>query len=253
MQSDKDKSKNAHFGFREIPHSAKSGLVSEVFNSVAERYDLMNDLMSFGLHRMWKHFAVRQSGVREGQQVIDVAGGTGDLASLFAQRTGPRGRVVIADVNDAMLKVGRSRLADRGIVGNVQFVQADAERLPFRDNHFDCVSVAFGLRNMTHMDRALESMFRVLKPGGRILILEFSRPTRSGLARVYDAYSFAVIPRLGRLVANDEASYRYLVESIRRHPDQQALKALMEAAGFVRVNYFNLSGGIVALHRAYKV
>lgn len=249
----KDDGKTAHFGFREIPESAKSSLVAQVFHSVAERYDLMNDLMSLGLHRLWKHFTMQQSNVREGQRVMDVAGGTGDLAYLFARRVGPRGQVVIADVNESMLKVGRSRLADRGIAGNVEFVQADAESLPFPDNHFDCISIAFGLRSMTHMDRALGSMLRVLKPSGRILVLEFSCPTRVGLAKMYDAYSFAVVPMLGRLVANDEASYRYLVESIRRHPDQEALKAMMEAAGFARVNYFNLSGGIVALHKAYKV
>jgi demethylmenaquinone methyltransferase/2-methoxy-6-polyprenyl-1,4-benzoquinol methylase len=241
-----------HFGFREVPESAKAGLVGRVFSSVAGRYDLMNDLMSFGIHRLWKRFTVEQANVHPGNRVLDVAGGTGDLAAAFAARVGARGLVTVADINVAMLEVGRARFADRGLAGNVEFVQADAENLPFPDNQFDCASIAFGLRNVTHMDRALASMFRLLKPGGRLLVLEFSKPVLPGLNAVYDAYSFNILPKLGRLIANDEASYRYLVESIRKHPDQETLKGMMEAAGFERVHYFNLSGGIVALHKGYK-
>ncbi len=241
-----------HFGFREVPESDKAGLVGQVFSSVAGRYDLMNDLMSLGVHRLWKRFAIEQAGVRPGHKVLDVAGGTGDLSAVFAAKVGPGGLVTVADINAAMLEVGRGRLADRGLAGNVEFVQADAEDLPFPDNHFDCVSIAFGLRNVTHMDRALASMFRVLKPGGRLLVLEFSKPVLPGLGAIYDAYSFNILPKLGKLIANDEASYRYLVESIRKHPDQETLKGMIEQAGFERVHYFNLSGGIVALHKGYK-
>ncbi len=242
-----------HFGFREVSARDKAGLVARVFDSVADRYDLMNDAMSFGIHRVWKQFAVSQSGVRRGQRVLDVAGGTGDLTAKFAGRVGPAGTVVIADINAAMLDVGRRRLADRGVAGNVEFVQADAERLPFEDDYFDCVSIAFGLRNVTRKEAALASMFRVLKPGGRLLVLEFSRPVLPGLGRLYDLYSFSLLPLMGRIIANDEDSYRYLVESIRKHPDQETLKSMMEAAGFERTHYFNLSGGIVALHRGYKL
>jgi demethylmenaquinone methyltransferase/2-methoxy-6-polyprenyl-1,4-benzoquinol methylase len=212
----------------------------------------MNDLMSLGIHRLWKQFAVEASGVRGGFRVLDVAGGTGDLAAKFAVRVGQRGQVVLADINESMLGVGRARLADRGIVGNVAFVQANAENLPFPENYFDRVSIAFGLRNVTHIDRALSSMFRVLKPGGMLLVLEFSRPVAPGLNKLYDAYSFNVLPWLGRVIAQDEGSYRYLAESIRKHPDQETLKTMMERAGFERVQYFNLSGGIVALHKGYK-
>jgi demethylmenaquinone methyltransferase/2-methoxy-6-polyprenyl-1,4-benzoquinol methylase len=244
---------STHFGYREVPEADKSRLVGEVFNSVASKYDLMNDLMSFGIHRLWKRFAVAQSGVRRGQRVLDVAGGSGDLAARFADLVAPNGEVVLSDINASMLTVGRARLADRGIVGNVEFVQADAENLPFPTDHFDCVSIAFGLRNVTHIDRALAAMYRVLKPGGRLLVLEFSRPVAPGLGRAYDLYSFTVLPRLGELVARDAASYRYLAESIRKHPDQETLKAMMTAVGFERVHYFNLTGGIVALHKAYKL
>ena len=247
-----DPGERTHFGFREVPADAKRGLVGEVFRSVAGRYDLMNDLMSLGLHRAWKQFALLQSGVRAGGQVLDVAGGTGDMTARFAARVGPTGQVVLNDINDAMLAIGRERLVDRGIAGNVEFVRADAETLPFPAHHFDCVSIAFGLRNVTHIDRALASMYRVLKPGGKLLVLEFSRPTMAALKPVYDAYSFNVLPWLGRVVAGDEASYRYLVESIRRHPDQEQLKAMMQTAGYERVQYYNLSGGIVALHVGHK-
>ncbi len=250
--SEAPEDRTTHFGYREVPASQKPRMVAEVFHSVASRYDMMNDLMSFGVHRLWKHFAVAQSGVRRGNRVLDVAGGSGDLSARFARIVGPGGTVVLSDINDSMLEVGRARLADRGIAGNVEFVQADAESLPFPDNHFDCVSIAFGLRNVTHIDRALASMYRVLKPAGRLLVLEFSKPVLPGLNRLYDAYSFGVLPRLGQLVAKDAASYRYLAESIRKHPDQETLKQMMVTAGFERVHYFNLTGGIVALHKGYK-
>ena len=250
-QPDKQE-RTTHFGFREVPESAKDSLVAGVFHSVANKYDLMNDLMSLGIHRLWKQFATEASGVRGGFRVLDVAGGTGDLAAKFAARVGQRGQVVLADINASMLGVGRARLADRGIVGNVAFVQANAENLPFPENYFDRVSIAFGLRNVTHIDRALSSMFRVLKPGGMLLVLEFSRPVVPGLNNLYDAYSFNVLPWLGRVIAQDEGSYRYLAESIRKHPDQETLKTMMERAGFGRAQYYNLSGGIVALHKGYK-
>jgi len=244
--------KTTHFGFREVPESAKAGMVGQVFSSVASRYDVMNDVMSLGIHRLWKRFTIGQAGVRAGQKVLDLAGGTGDLAAQFVSQVGPTGSVTVADINAAMLDVGRARFADRGLAGNVEFVQANAECLPFPDNHFDCITIAFGLRNVTHIDAALASMFRVLKPGGRLLVLEFSKPVLPGLNAVYDAYSFHLLPKLGKLIANDEDSYRYLVESIRKHPDQETLKGMMEKAGFERAHYFNLSGGIVALHKGYK-
>ncbi|MCI3953708.1 MAG: ubiE [Burkholderiales bacterium] len=237
------------FGYQSVAEDEKAQRVAGVFDSVASRYDLMNDLMSLGLHRLWKRFTVEQSAVRSGDRVLDVAGGTGDLARLFARRVGSRGEVVLTDVNASMLKIGRDRLLDAGVIAPV--AQCDAEKLPFPANRFDCVSVAFGLRNMTHKDIALAEMRRVLKPGGRLLVLEFSRVWKP-LAPLYDAYSFQVLPRLGERVAGDGASYRYLAESIRLHPDQQALKQMMEHAGLERVEYFNLNAGIVALHRAYK-
>jgi len=244
--------KTTHFGFREVPESDKAGMVGQVFSSVASRYDVMNDVMSFGIHRLWKRFTIGQAGVRAGQKVLDLAGGTGDLAAQFVPQVGPAGSVTVADINAAMLDVGRARFADAGLAGNVEFVQANAECLPFPDNYFDCITIAFGLRNVTHIDAALASMFRVLKPGGRLLVLEFSKPVLPGLNAVYDAYSFHLLPKLGKLIANDEDSYRYLVESIRKHPDQETLKGMMEKAGFERTHYFNLSGGIVALHKGYK-
>jgi demethylmenaquinone methyltransferase / 2-methoxy-6-polyprenyl-1,4-benzoquinol methylase len=241
--------KKTDFGFREVPEDEKARRVAGVFDSVASRYDLMNDLMSLGQHRLWKRFTVEQSMVRAGERVLDVAGGTGDLARHFAKRVGPGGMVVLSDINRSMLSIGRDRLLDEGRV--LPAAQCDAERLPFGSHSFDCVSVAFGLRNMTHKDAALTEMHRVLKPGGRLLVLEFSRVWKP-LAPLYDAYSFQVLPRLGEAVAGDGASYRYLAESIRMHPDQDTLKAMMEGAGFDRVDYFNLAAGIVALHRGVK-
>jgi demethylmenaquinone methyltransferase/2-methoxy-6-polyprenyl-1,4-benzoquinol methylase len=238
------------FGYRKVPEEEKAARVDEVFGSVAPRYDLMNDLMSGGLHRWWKRFAVEASGVRPGERVLDIAGGTGDLARLFARRVGAAGEVVMTDINRAMLKLGRDRLLDAGIVAPV--AQCNAESLPFGRDRFDCVSVAFGLRNMTRKEVALAEMRRVLKPGGRLLVLEFSK-VWGPLAPLYDAYSFGVLPRLGRLVAGDAGAYRYLAESIRMHPDQESLKGIMEHAGFERVEYFNLAAGIVALHRGYKL
>jgi demethylmenaquinone methyltransferase/2-methoxy-6-polyprenyl-1,4-benzoquinol methylase len=244
--------KTTHFGYQEVPEDQKVRMVGGVFDSVASRYDLMNDLMSGGVHRIWKRVAIELSGVRPGQQVLDVAGGTGDLTLRFSREVGPSGRVVLSDINAAMLGTGRDRLLDEGVCGNVDFALADAEALPFRDASFDCVTIAFGLRNVTRKDRALASMLRVLKPGGRLLVLEFSRPTSELLGKLYDAYSFGVIPKIGRLVAGDEDSYRYLAESIRMHPDQDTLRDMMEDAGFERCDYHNLTGGIVAIHRGFR-
>lgn len=245
--------KTTHFGFEEVPYEEKVRKVAGVFHSVAGKYDLMNDLMSMGIHRLWKRYTLDMSGVRQGDHVLDLAGGTGDLAEKFARMVGPRGSVTLADINDSMLRMGRERLVNDGIIGNVQYVQANAECLPFPDNHFDAITIAFGLRNVTDKDAALRSMFRVLKPGKPLLVLEFSRPVIKPLNPIYDAYSFKILPLLGKLFANDPDSYRYLAESIRKHPDQQTLKSMMEAAGFGRCEYFNLSGGIVALHRGYKL
>jgi len=253
MTDERQEQGTTYFGYREVPTGAKSGMVASVFRSVARRYDIMNDLMSLGVHRFWKQFAIGTTHLRRGQRVLDVAGGSGDMTALAAGRVGPKGRVVLSDINEAMLDVGRERLADRGIVGNVDFVRADAESLPFASDHFDCVIIAFGLRNVTHIDRALASMQRVLKPGGCLVVLEFSRVTVDSLRRLYDAYSFNVLPLLGRYVAKDEDSYRYLAESIRRHPDQETLKGMMEHAGFERVRYHNLSAGVVAVHKGYKL
>ncbi|MDR3323967.1 MAG: bifunctional demethylmenaquinone methyltransferase/2-methoxy-6-polyprenyl-1,4-benzoquinol methylase UbiE [Zoogloeaceae bacterium] len=239
-----------HFGFQTVSEGEKAGRVAEVFDSVASRYDLMNDLMSAGLHRLWKRFAIAQSGVRAGSRVLDIAGGTGDLALAFAKKVGKTGLVALTDINNAMLNRGRDRLLDKG--HPVPAAQCNAEFIPFRDNSFDCVSVAFGLRNMTHKEQALAEMYRVLKPGGRLLVLEFSRVWKP-LSPLYDFYSFKVIPRIGQLVTEDADSYQYLAESIRVHPDQETLKGMMEAVGLEKVEYFNLSLGVVALHRAYKV
>jgi len=244
--------RTTHFGFREIPVEEKVRRVGEVFRSVADKYDLMNDLMSLGVHRLWKRFAVEVADLRPGQQVLDLAGGTGDLAALMAPRVEPAGRVVLSDINAAMMDVGRRRLVDRGLVDNIAYVQADAEALPFPDASFDRVTMGFGLRNVTRKERALAEMHRVLRPGGLALVLEFSHPVHPGLARLYDAYSFQVLPRLGRLVAGDADSYRYLAESIRVHPDQATLRGMMEDAGLVRCDWHNLTGGIVAVHRGWK-
>ncbi len=241
-----------HFGYKQVAAEEKAGLVAEVFHSVASKYDMMNDLMSMGVHRLWKRYTIEMSGVRRGQRVLDLAGGTGDLAMKFSPIVGPDGQVVLADINASMLEVGRQRLVDAGIVGNVEYAQVNAETLPFPDNHFDLITIAFGLRNVTDKDKALASMHRVLKPGGRLLVLEFSKPTLPGLSPVYDLYSFTMLPLMGKLVTGDADSYRYLAESIRMHPNQETLKEMMETAGFDRVEYFNLSGGIVALHRGFK-
>ena len=241
-----------HFGFQNVAESEKASKVAEVFHSVAGRYDLMNDVLSGGMHRLWKHFTIELSGVRAGNKVLDIAGGTGDLTRKFSRLVGAEGQVVLADINDSMLKVGRDRLLDKGISGNVHFVQANAECLPFPDNHFDVVTIAFGLRNVTHKDTAIASMLRVLKPGGRLLVLEFSKPKNPVLSKIYDTYSFNFMPLAGKLITNDADSYRYLAESIRMHPDQETLKAMMEVAGFERVTYHNMTGGIVALHRGIK-
>ncbi len=245
--------RTTHFGYQQVPVDEKAARVADVFHSVAGRYDLMNDLMSMGIHRLWKRLTLERSGVRRGHQVLDIAGGTGDLTLKFAQRVGPAGRVVLADINASMLRVGRDKLLDQGVGGNVEYVQANAERLPFPDNSFDCITIAFGLRNVTDKDAALASMARVLKPGGRLLVLEFSKPVHGALSRVYDEYSFRLLPKIGEWVAHDADSYRYLAESIRMHPDQQTLKSMMEGAGLERVEYTNLTGGIVALHRGIKL
>ena len=238
-----------HFGFEQVAEADKARRVAGVFDSVARRYDLMNDLMSGGLHRLWKVFTIDRSGVREGSRVLDVAGGTGDLSLAFAKRAGKSGQVWLTDINNAMLTHGRDRLADKGVL--LPVAQCDAEKLPFPDSYFDCVTVAFGLRNMTHKESALAEMYRVLRPGGRLLVLEFSHVWKP-LAPLYDFYSFKVIPRVGEIVTKDEASYRYLAESIRMHPDQETLRAMLLQCGFEKVDYFNLTLGVVALHRGFK-
>jgi demethylmenaquinone methyltransferase/2-methoxy-6-polyprenyl-1,4-benzoquinol methylase len=247
-----DQNDDTHFGFKTVAKDQKANLVAGVFHSVAGKYDLMNDVMSFGIHRLWKRYTIDCSGVRPGQKVLDLAGGTGDLAAKFARIVGPTGEVVLADINDSMLQVGRDKLRDKGIVGNVSYVQADAEKLPFEDNTFDLITIAFGLRNVTDKDAALRSMLRVLKPGGRLLVLEFSKPNVEMLSKAYDLYSFHIMPKMGEFIAQDKDSYQYLAESIRMHPDQDTLKGMMESAGFEKVDYHNLTGGIVALHRGFK-
>ena len=241
------------FGFEQVPIADKAGRVRAVFDSVANRYDLMNDLMSGGAHRLWKQFALSLTGLKTGGRALDVAGGTGDLAVGLARQVGRSGLVMLTDINATMLAAGRDRLINEGLVGNVLCAQADAEALPFADASFDCVTIGFGLRNVTDKARALSQMRRVLKPGGQLLVLEFSKPTTPTLQSLYDAYSFRLLPLMGRLVAGDAASYRYLAESIRRHPDQETLLAMLREAGLAECRYHNLMGGIVAVHRGYRL
>lgn len=241
-----------HFGYKTVAADDKAGMVRGVFDSVASRYDVMNDLMSAGLHRIWKRYTVDQAGLRRGNVVLDLAGGTGDLARVFSKQVGKEGHVVLADINAAMLQQGRARLVDAGVAGNVSITQVDAQHLPFDSNTFDCITIAFGLRNVTDKDAALRSMYRVLKPGGKVMVLEFSRPSEA-IKPAYDLYSFKVLPALGKVIADDADSYQYLAESIRMHPDQETLKDMMQQAKFERCRFHNLAAGIVALHIGYKV
>lgn len=243
---------STHFGYKTVESDQKADLVADVFHSVAAKYDIMNDVMSFGIHRMWKRFTIESAGARPGMKVLDLAGGTGDLTAKFSHLVGDRGQVTLADINDSMLKVGREKLRNKGIVGNVNYVQANAEALPFPDNHFDIITIAFGLRNVTDKDAAIRSMLRVLKPGGKLLVLEFSKPQHDIMRKIYDLYSFKILPKMGSLITQDADSYEYLAESIRMHPDQETLKGMMVEAGFEQVEYTNMTDGIVALHKGYK-
>ncbi|QYJ82013.1 MULTISPECIES: bifunctional demethylmenaquinone methyltransferase/2-methoxy-6-polyprenyl-1,4-benzoquinol methylase UbiE [Shewanella] len=245
-------SNSTHFGYKTVDAEKKADLVADVFHSVAAKYDIMNDVMSFGIHRLWKRFTIESAGARPGMKVLDLAGGTGDLTAKFSHIVGNTGQVTLADINDSMLKVGREKLRNRGVVGNVNYVQANAEALPFPDNHFDIITIAFGLRNVTDKDAAIRSMLRVLKPGGKLLILEFSKPQHDLMRKVYDLYSFKVLPKMGDIITQDAGSYEYLAESIRMHPDQETLKGMMIDAGFEQVEYTNMTDGIVALHKGYK-
>ena len=252
MKSEQNSEEKTHFGYKDVDKNQKESLVADVFHSVAAKYDIMNDVMSFGVHRLWKRFTIDASNVRPGQKVLDLAGGTGDLTRKFSEIVGDTGQVVLADINDSMIKVGREKLHNLGAVGNIEYVQANAQALPFAENTFDLVTIAFGLRNVTDKDEALRSIFRVLKPGGRLLVLEFSKPEQEWLNKAYDFYSFKILPEMGGLIANDKESYQYLSESIRMHPNQETLKSMMETAGFDQVEYTNLTGGIVALHKGFK-
>ncbi|ASJ98085.1 MULTISPECIES: bifunctional demethylmenaquinone methyltransferase/2-methoxy-6-polyprenyl-1,4-benzoquinol methylase UbiE [Shewanella] len=245
-------SNSTHFGYKTVDAEKKADLVADVFHSVAAKYDIMNDVMSFGIHRLWKRFTIESAGARPGMKVLDLAGGTGDLTAKFSHIVGNTGQVTLADINDSMLKVGREKLRNRGVVGNVNYVQANAEALPFPDNHFDIITIAFGLRNVTDKDSAIRSMLRVLKPGGKLLILEFSKPQHDLMRKIYDIYSFKVLPKMGDIITQDAGSYEYLAESIRMHPDQETLKGMMVDAGFEQVEYTNMTDGIVALHKGYK-
>jgi demethylmenaquinone methyltransferase/2-methoxy-6-polyprenyl-1,4-benzoquinol methylase len=247
-----EQEQTTHFGYQTVNAEDKVEKVAEVFHSVAAKYDVMNDVMSFGIHRLWKRFTIDNSGVRAGHKILDLAGGTGDLTAKFSKIVGQQGQVILADINNSMLNVGRNKLRNNGIVGNVEYVQANAECLPFADNTFDIVTIAFGLRNVTNKDAALSSIYRVLKPGGRLLVLEFSKPETEALTKLYDFYSFSILPKMGELIAKDSESYQYLAESIRMHPDQETLKSMMETAGFEECSYHNLTGGIVALHKGFK-
>ena len=250
---DTKESTTTHFGFQQVDKDQKAGLVGEVFTSVASRYDIMNDLMSAGIHRLWKRFTVEVSAVRKGHRVLDLAGGTGDLAAKFSRLVGDQGEVILSDINQSMLATGRDKQTDLGNTGNISYVLGDAQYLPFQSNYFDCVTIGFGLRNVTDKDLALRSILRVLKPGGRLLVLEFSKPGNPLLSKIYDSYSFKLLPKIGKLIAQDEDSYRYLAESIRMHPDQETLKGMLEDAGFVDCEYHNMTGGIVAIHKGMKV
>jgi len=251
-QTQQNSEEKTHFGYQEVPVTEKANKVAEVFHSVADKYDLMNDLMSGGVHRLWKRYTIETSGAKKGDVILDLAGGTGDLAAKFSRIVGSNGLVTLSDINGSMLERGRERLTDMGIAGNIEYVQANAECLPFDDNQYNITTMAFGLRNVTDKDAALRSIYRCLKPGGKLMVLEFSKPVVPGLSTLYDQYSFKLLPLIGKLVANDEDSYRYLAESIRMHPDQETLKGMMEAAGFEKCSYHNMTGGVVALHVGYK-
>ena len=253
MSNKTSEEQSTHFGYTQVPVKEKANKVAGVFHSVADKYDVMNDLMSAGIHRLWKRYTIEKSGAKRGDTILDLAGGTGDLAAKFSRIVGSEGKVVLSDINGSMLENGRTRLTDMGIAGNIEYVQANAECLPFPDNHFNIITIAFGLRNVTDKDKALRSMLRTLKPGGKLMVLEFSKPVVPGLNTVYDQYSFKLLPLIGKLVANDADSYRYLAESIRMHPDQETLKGMMDEAGFEQTTYHNMTGGIVALHIGYKL
>lgn len=252
MIQDMKNNETTHFGYKTVASTEKSRKVADVFDSVASKYDLMNDLMSLGVHRLWKQFAINLCRLQPGQRVLDLAGGTGDLTAKISPLVGETGKVILADINHKMLKVGRDRLLDQGIMSNIDIIQVDAERLAFPNNHFDRIIMGFGLRNVTDQSKALRSMFRCLRPGGFAIVLEFSKPTSTLLSKIYDCYSFKLLPKIGKLIAKDETSYQYLAESIRMHPNQETLKSMMTEAGYDQCDYHNLTGGIVALHRGYK-